>query len=517
MPYSINIMGLVGTGVMGAGIAQIAAQAGVQVRLFDAREGAAQAARESLSRTFATLVSKSKISQQAMDAALDNLQVVSALDALKGCDLVVEAIVENLDIKRSLIGQLESVVAPDCILASNTSSLSVTAIAAGSQHPERIAGFHFFNPVPLMRIVEVIEGLATAPEVGTQLLAFAQRIGHRGVRAKDTPGFIVNHAGRAYGTEALKMLDEGVASKGEIDRILRDGAGFRMGPLELLDLTGLDVSHPVMESIFAQYYGEPRYKPSPLTRQMLVGGHLGRKVGQGFYRYENGQRVDAPEPQPVPSVAHVPSVWIGAENAEDHQRLTELVFSLGVMVYAGKEPQPASLCLLAPYGRDATSAALHFGTNPAHTVCIDLLTDLSRHRTLMLTPITTPEMRDAAHALFARDEKGVSVIHDSVGFVAQRTLAMVVNLACDIAQQQIASVDDIDQAVHLGLGYPQGPLAWGDSLGPQRILLILQRMSELTNDPRYRPSPWLRRRAALGLSLRHEASALTANGNGQLN
>lgn len=510
MPYSINIMGLVGTGVMGAGIAQIAAQAGVQVRLFDAREGAAQTARENLARTFATLVGKGKISQPAMDAALLNLQVITAMEQLDGCDLVIEAIVENLEIKRSLIAQLETVLAADCILASNTSSLSVTAIAAGSQHPERIAGFHFFNPVPLMRIVEVIEGLATAPAVGDTLLAFAQRIGHHGVRAKDTPGFIVNHAGRAYGTEALKMLDEGVTSKGEIDRILRDGAGFRMGPLELLDLTGLDVSQPVMESIFTQYYGEPRYKPSPLGRQMLVGGHLGRKVGQGFYRYENGQRLDTPEPQPVPDVAHLPSVWIGTENADDHQRLTELLLTLGAERDTGDKPASTSLCLLAPYGRDATSAALHFGTDPARTVCIDLLTDLSRHRTLMLTPVTTPEMRDAAHALFARDGKGVSVIHDSVGFVAQRTLAMVVNLACDIAQQQIASVDDIDQAVHLGLGYPQGPLAWGDSLGPQRILLILQRISELTADPRYRPSPWLRRRATLGLSLRHQAPAATS-------
>jgi 3-hydroxybutyryl-CoA dehydrogenase len=510
MTDSINIMGLVGTGVMGAGIAQIAAQAGVQVRLFDALEGAAQTARDNLSKTFATLVSKGKITQPAMDAALLNLRVITALEQLDGCELVVEAIVENLEVKRSLLAQLDSVVAPDCILASNTSSLSVTAIAAGSQHPERVAGFHFFNPVPLMRIVEVIEGLATATEVGDRLLAFAQRIGHRGVRAKDTPGFIVNHAGRAYGTEALKMLDEGVTSKGEVDRILRDGAGFRMGPLELLDLTGLDVSHPVMESIFTQYYGEPRYKPSPLTRQMLVGGHLGRKVGQGFYRYDNGQRVDTPEPQPVPSVEHMPQVWIGTENAEDHQRLTELLIAVGAERDTGDQPAPASMCLLAPYGRDATSAALHVGTHPARTVCIDLLTDLSRHRTLMLTPVTIPEIRDAAHALLARDGKGVSVIHDSVGFVAQRTLAMVVNLACDIAQQQIASVDDIDQAVHLGLGYPQGPLAWGDSLGPQRILLILQRMFELTGDPRYRPSPWLRRRAALGVSLRHQAPAVAA-------
>lgn len=504
MTDTLNTMGLVGTGVMGAGIAQIAAQAGVVVRLFDAREGAAQSARDNLSGTFATLVGKGKISQAAMEAALANLRVAETIDDLGDCDLVVEAIVENLDAKRGLLQQLEGIVSPTCILATNTSSLSVTAIATGCQFPERVAGLHFFNPVPLMRVVEVIDGLATAPKVGDALLALAARIGHRGVRAKDTPGFIVNHAGRAYGTEALKMLDEGVAERGHIDRILRDGAGFRMGPLELLDLTGLDVSHPVMESIYNQFYQEPRYKPSPLTRQMLVAGRLGRKTGHGFYQYENGQLINGPQPQPVPTVNPQPPVWIATENSEDYERLSALVINLGAHLEHAAQPSPDALCLLAPYGRDATSACVRFDTDPARTLCIDLLTDLSRHRTLMQNPLTSPAMRDAAHALLAADGVGVTVIGDSVGFVAQRTLAMVVNLACDIAQQRIASVEDIDQAVQLGLGYPKGPLAWGDTLGPRRILTILQRMSELTHDPRYRPSPWLRRRAMLGISLRHE-------------
>ncbi|KAF1029017.1 MAG: 3-hydroxyadipyl-CoA dehydrogenase [Pseudomonas sp.] len=503
MSDSIKTIGLVGTGVMGAGIAQIAAQAGVRVRLFDAREGAAQTARDNLAATFATLLGKGKITQQAVDAALDNLHVATAIDALHDCDMVVEAIVENLDAKRGLLQQLEGIVSERCILATNTSSLSVTAIATGCQHPERVAGLHFFNPVPLMRVVEVIDGLATTPVVGDRLLAFVARTGHRGVRAKDTPGFIVNHAGRAYSTEALKMLDESFAERGDIDRILRDGAGFRMGPLELMDLTGVDVSHPVMESIYNQYYQDPRYKPSALTRQMLVGGRLGRKTGQGFYRYDNGKMIDGPQPQAVPSVSALPPVWIATENTDDYERLSALLIDLGAQLESTAQPSAEALCLLAPYGRDATSACDRFDTDPARTVCIDLFTDLSRHRTLMQTPLTVPAMRDAAHALLARDGVGVTVIGDSVGFVAQRTLALVVNLACDIAQQRIASVDDIDQAVHLGLGYPLGPLAWGDALGARRILTILQRMSELTLDPRYRPSPWLRRRATLGVSLLH--------------
>ncbi|MCG9053539.1 3-hydroxyacyl-CoA dehydrogenase [Laribacter hongkongensis] len=508
MTPTLNILGLVGTGVMGSGIAQIAAQAGLTVRLFDARDGAARSARTSLAATFDKLVAKGKIEAVAAAAALERLQVADTLEALSDCDVVVEAIIERLEAKQELLTRLEAIVSPDCILATNTSSLSVTAIARACQTPERVAGFHFFNPVPLMKVVEVIDGLATDPAVGDALLALAERMGHRGVRAKDTPGFIVNHLGRAYGTEALKIHDEGVAPRGDIDRILREGAGFRMGPLELFDLTGLDVSHPVMESIYTQFYHDPRYRPSALTRLMLEGGRVGRKAGQGFYRYAHGQMIDPPVPQLVPAVDGWPPVWIGTESAADAERLRTLVASLGATVESGDTPSPAALCLLAPYGRDATGAALLWQTNPARTVCIDLLTDLRRHRTLMLTPATGAGMRDAAHALLASDGVGVTVIRDSVGFVAQRTLAAIVNLACEIAQQGIASVDDIDEAVRLGLGYPQGPLAWGDKLGAPLLLQILERMHAITGDPRYRPCPWLRRRAVLGLSLRHTEPAV---------
>lgn len=504
MTRSIDRIAVVGTGVMGTGIAQIAALAGLRVQLFDGRDGAAAVARDKLATTFETLATKGKIDRADAEAALARVDVADRLEALAGCDLVVEAIVEQIEAKRSLLSALEAVVAEDCILASNTSSLSVTAIARACRRPERVVGFHFFNPVPLMKVVEVVDGLATDPQVGAAVMALAARMGHRGVRAKDTPGFIVNHAGRAYGTEGLKILGEGVASAGEVDRILRAAAGFRMGPLELFDLTGLDVSHPVMESIYSQFHQEPRYRPSVLTRQMLDGGRIGRKAGQGFHRYVDGKMVDPPAPQPVPVVAVLPPVWIAAETDADRRALGDLVRALGARLEDGAAPSTEALCVLAPYGRDATTAADLAGSDPRRSVAVDLLPGLDRHRTLMITPATEPAFRDAAHALFARDGVGVDVVRDSVGFVVQRTLASIVNLACDIAQQQIASVEDIDDAVRLGLGYPRGPLAWGDDLGPARLLTILNRMLEITGDPRYRPSPWLRRRATLGLSLRHE-------------
>lgn len=508
MTRTIERMAIVGTGVMGSGIGQIAAQAGIQVKLFDARDGAAQSARDNLARTLATLVEKGKTTAVEADATLARLQVAGSLGELADSDLVIEAIIERLDAKQSLLAELEVVVDAYCILATNTSSLSVTSIARGCRHPERVAGFHFFNPVPLMKVVEVIDGLAGDPKVGDCLQALATRMGHRGIRAKDTPGFIINHAGRAYSTEALQMLKESIAEPADIDRILREGLGFRMGPLELFDLTALDVSHPVIESIYNQFYQEPRYRPATLTQQMLEAGFVGRKVGRGFYRYEDGRMIDAPKCQPVPCVTALPPVWVGAESEHDRQLLSELLEQLGANLEQGIQPSAEALCLLAPYGIDAATACQHFGTDPSRTVCIDLLLDLKLHRCLMQNPATCAEVRDAAHALLAADGVGVTMINDSVGFVAQRVLALIVNLAGDIVQQRIASIDDLDEGVRRGLGYPQGPLAWGDSVGPARVLTILERMTDLTGDTRYRPGPWLRRRAALGLSLCHSEPAL---------
>ena len=497
------LVGLVGTGAMGRGIAQIAAQGGCQVLLFDAQSGAAETARAAVQAQWQRLQDKGRITEEQLHAWSARLQPVAELAALKDCRLVVEAIVERLDVKQAVFAQLEAVVAPDAVLVSNTSSLSVTQIAASLQHPERFAGLHFFNPVPLMKVVEVIAGLKTDPTVCTALAQAARQWGHQPVQAQDTPGFIVNHAGRGYITEALRIVSEGVADFATIDRILRDQVGFRLGPFELLDLTALDVSHPVMEAIYRQYYDEPRFRPNVITAQRLAGGMVGKKVGQGFYRYEGGVAQLPPEPA-VPCVASLPPVWV-SPRATRHAELCQLLRDLGAQLETGATPSAQALIVVAPLGWDVTSAAVAEQLDATRTLGIDLLVEDSatRRRVLVTNPATCAAMRDAAHALFARDGKAVSVVRDSAGFVTQRVLATIVNIAADMCQQRICSPQDLETGVTLGLGYPLGPLAMGDRWGPERLVQVLRHMQSVYGDPRYRPSPWLHRRGALGLSMGH--------------
>jgi len=490
---------VVGAGLMGAGIAQVAAQAGHAVQLFDAREGAAAAAKAKLAGTFDGLINKGRLDATAAQAALSRIEPITTLAQAAGAALVVEAIVEELEAKRVLFRALEAVVAEGCVLATNTSSLSVTAIAAGCALPCRVVGFHFFNPVPLMKLVEVIDGLRGAPEVGDGMMALARRIGHLPVRAKDTPGFIVNHAGRGFGTEALRLLGENVAPPHVIDTVLREQAGFKLGPFALLDLTGLDVSVPVMESIYHQYFEEPRFRPSPLAAQRRVAGLLGRKSGEGYYRYVDGRAVALPE-LPVPT-ARPASVWVSAAEPVFAARARELLAALGIVPESGERPSAEALCIVTPLGEDVSHCCARESLDATRTVGLDLLFSNERHRSLMLSPLTSTGARDAALGLLASDQARVSVLRDSVGLVAQRVVATIVNIGCDIAQQGIAAPADIDRAVTLGLGYPHGPLAWGDRLGAATVLAVLNNMLALSGDPRYRASPWLRRRATLGVSL----------------
>jgi 3-hydroxybutyryl-CoA dehydrogenase len=483
--------GVAGAGTMGRGIAQVLAQCGARTLLFDAQPGAARKGKESIAAALGKLTEKGRLPAAEAQALLARIEVVESLEAFAACHVVVEAIIEELGAKRALFSSLEKVVKQDCILASNTSSLSVTAMAAGSQHPGRVAGYHFFNPVPVMKIVEVVDGVLTEPWATEALAALAKRFGHTAVRCNDTPGFIVNHAGRAFVPESLRVLSEGIADFAAIDRILVDAAGFRIGPFGLMDLVGLDVSHAVMQSMYRQYYDEPKYKPSFVADPRVAAGLLGRKSGRGWYAYAKDGAAEAVAEQAVPAKRPA-AVWVVPE-------LRELFAKFGVEIRTRADDE--TVCFVCPLGRDATTTALQLGLDPERTVAIDPLFGYAKRRTLMSSPATLPEVRDMAHALLASDGVPVSVIKDSPGFVAQRVAAHIVNVGCDIVQMRIASPADLDRAVTLGLGYPRGPLAMGDSIGAMRVLAILESMHDFYQEPRYRPSPWLRRRAQLGVSL----------------
>lgn len=503
MTLAFSKVAIIGAGAMGRGIAQIAAQAGSHVWLYDTQAEAVSKAREAVFQQWDKLQEKGRLAPEAVTDHKARLHAAASLTDLAECELVIEAIVEKLDIKKTVFSELEKVLSPSATLVTNTSSLSVTAIAAALQRPNLFAGYHFFNPVPLMKVVEVIAGLKTDPAVCQRLSDFARQMGHTPVQAQDTPGFIVNHAGRGYSTEALRIVSEGVADFATVDRILRDQVGFKLGPFELFDLTALDVSHHVIEAIYHQYYEEPRYRPNVITAQRLAGGVVGKKVGEGFYKYQDG-KAQVPDDQAVPTVDIMPPVWVSPRAAR-RMELLQLLKDLGAKIETGASPSPEALTLVAPLGFDITTVAVVERLDPARTLGIDMLFhDASTKRRVLATnPATRSDMRDAAHALFARDGKAVSVIRDSGGFVTQRVVATIVNIASDICQQRICTPQDLETAVTLGLAYPMGPLAMGNRLGPDSVLEVLFNMQTVYGDMRYRPSPWLRRRGAIGLSLMH--------------
>lgn len=492
-------VGIVGTGAMGRGIAQVAALGGLDVLMADARAGAAAEALDFVKGMLDRAVERGRLQTDARAAALSRIRVVESLAEMRDCGLVVEVIVENLAAKQQLLAEMEGIVADDCILASNTSSLSVTTLASKMRRPERFAGFHFFNPVPLMKLVEVIEGIRTAPWVGDTLMALGRRMEREPVRLRDAPGFLVNQIIRGLTIESAHMASEGIASFADIDRILRDVAGFRMGPFELMDLTGLDVTQPASVEIYGQFYQEPRYRPVQLMRSRYEAGVLGRKVNQGFYTYLDG-KPQVPDEVPAPTLLP-PSVWVSRSEPSGYEKLTALLRDLGVSLEAGDRPSNEALILVTPIGDDATSCAVTEQLDARRTVAVDTLFPMVKRRTLMTTPVTDRVWRDAAHALLSLDKTPVTVIRDSPGFVAQRVVAMIVNLGCYLADSGTASPLDIDKSAALGLNFPQGPLAWGDNIGPLKIFQVLSRMHASYGDPRYRPNLWLSRRARLGVSL----------------
>lgn len=493
------LVGVLGAGAMGRGIVQVAAAGGMRVRLYDVNQDAVADAREFVAGMFKRAAEKGRMSDAEAAQATARIEPLTGMEGFAGCDVVIEAVVENLEVKHKVFAALEDIVAEDAILASNTSSLSVTTIASRCRNPERVVGFHFFNPVPLMPLVEVIAGVLTQDRVCDTMMTIGRRMTREPVRVKDAPGFLVNQVGRGFNVEAAHMVQEGVADTVSIDRIMRDAAGFRMGPFELMDLTGLDVTHPATALIYEQTFHEPRFRPAMMMAARAAAGQLGRKTGAGFYVYEDG-KMRAPEEVPPPAFDGRPA-WVSAAEADGRAAVIEALKEAGATIDDGATPGPDSLILVTPIGDDATTCAVDQGLDARRTVAVDTLIGFERRRTLMTTPITDPAYRDAAHGVLGGGEVKATVVRDGPGFVAQRIVSTICNIGCSVAQMGIASPEDIDKAVTLGLNFPYGPLTFGDRVGADKILRILEAIHGLTRDPRYRPNPWLIRRAKLGVSL----------------
>jgi 3-hydroxybutyryl-CoA dehydrogenase len=501
---------IVGAGVMGRGIAQWAATAGHTVELSDARSESVTEAVNFIRDMLVRATQKRRMSPEDAAGALQRLVPLDAPTAPGDeVDLVVEAVREDLATKAEVFAGLEKVLPPSTIFATNTSSLSVTRIAATLSDPSRLAGLHFFNPVPLMRIVEVVPGAATRPEIPPALVELVQGCGHRAVVVADTPGFLVNHAGRGLVTEALALLEESVSDEAGIDRIARDVLGLRMGPFELMDLTGLDVTAAVIDSIWEGFRHSDRLRPSFLTPNRVAAGLHGRKTGRGFYNYDGATSTASAE-QPVRGDASRP-VWVSG-TGPDAASLRHAVSVAGGILESGESPSERAVVLVPTWGT-TVAAAVSADCLPAdRTLGVDPLSLETPRRVLAVTPASDPASARDARAVLARaagsgEPHSVSVVRDTAGSVAQRLLASIISVAASIAERAIATADDIDAAVTAGLGYPIGPLAWGDEVGVQRLHALQLHLHHTTGDPRYRPTRWVTERAQLGLALTEQGTA----------
>jgi 3-hydroxybutyryl-CoA dehydrogenase len=423
---------------------------------------------------------------------------VHALGDMVSAKLVVEAIVEDLAVKRNLFRELEVVVGHDTILATNTSSFSITALAAGMKYPGRVVGMHFFNPAPLMPLVEVVSGLATDPEIAATIHATAQAWGKTPVFAQSTPGFIVNRCARPFYAEALRVLAERAAEPATLDALMREAGGFRMGPFELMDLIGLDINVAVTRSVWEAFFHDARFTPSVTQHEMVAAGYLGRKAGRGFYDYGANAAKPAPATEP-------PQAKPGKITRHGELRMGgELASRLAATGAAAdpRFPQGAlrigDAWLIPGDGRTATAVAANAGVRDV--VTFDLAFDYAKCTRLALARADTCSDAAFSAAVGSLQACGIAVsrIDDVAGLVVLRTVAMLANEASDAVTQGIASAADVDLAMQKGVNYPRGPLAWADALGIQFVRDTLVNLSAHYGEDRYRLSPLIARRCASG-------------------
>jgi 3-hydroxybutyryl-CoA dehydrogenase len=504
-----EVIGVLGAGTMGSGIAQLACLAGARTRLHDPDADALERALERIPAALERGAEKGRWSAEEASGAAGRLEAVDDLDGFAGCELIVEAAPESLEVKHDVFAKL-SEIAPDAVLASNTSSIPITAIAPAAADPSRVVGMHFFNPAPLMKLVEVIAGLESSEDALAVARATGEAMGRRVIDASDGPGFIVNRCNRPFGLEALKLLAERAADVETIDRICRLGGGFRMGPFELSDLVGVDVGFEVSKSFHELSFGEPRWRPSPLAARQVAAGRLGRKCGRGWYEYGDGpHRPEDPDPPPTGGGAG--RLVVVAGDLPLAEELRGLAAAAGwaavdpvsaggevpwLAIDCGAQPddpplQGGPLALLCADG------SLHALDPGGGSVGFHALPPLEGSTLVELTrgAATTTVATERAEQFFTSLGRHVAWVEDAPGLVLGRIVCQLVNEACFAVGEGVGSPQDVDDGMVLGLNHPRGPFAWLESIGPAHVLAVLDALRVELGEERYRAAPLLRRMA----------------------
>ena len=501
LPRDVSIA-VIGAGTMGSGIALVAATAGHSVLLYDAAPGAAAAGCQRQRADLEKLVARGRLTAEECEDRLARLQPVEGLPALASAGLVIEAIVENLNIKVDVLRQVEEITGAQTILATNTSSLSVTALSSRLRRPGRVVGMHFFNPAPLMPLVEVISGRLTETAVAQTIFATAQQWGKTPVHCTSSPGFIVNRVARPFYGEALRLLSERAASPATLDAIMRETGGFRMGPFAVMDLIGHDVNFAVTRSVYDAMSQDARYKPSLVQEELVNAGLLGRKSGRGFYDYAK----DASQAVPVDAPAGPrPGQIVVEGDLGPAAALVQQARDAGIGVIARDGAGVIRLdgtILTLTDGRTATE---RMALDGSPIVLFDLALDYAAAPRMAIARADRADEAALAQVagFFQALGKTVSVIDDAPGLVVMRTVAMLANEAADVVHQGVASAADVDISMLKGVSYPRGPLAWADAIGPARIAGVIDALARTYGEDRYRNSPLLRRRALSGLPFHH--------------